>query len=88
MDWGNVVAGAAITLVVSCGDDAPAPNASQPGAGKWDTRASLLTARQEMPSALVGGRIYTPGGYDAQGGTVATLEVYDVAADRWSAGPA
>lgn len=76
-------------LVTACGGDDGLPsNGSQPDLGQWDTRASLATARQEMPSALIGGRIYTPGGYDAQGATVAVLEIYDVAADRWTAGPA
>src|SRR5262245_35816551 len=71
---------------VACGgDDGPPSNGSVLGTGRWDVRAPLGTARQEMPSALIGGRIYTPGGFDAQGGTVAILEIYDVASDRWSA---
>src|SRR6185312_7119246 len=78
----------AIALAASCGGENGAPNGSQPGLGTWDARASLPTARQEMPSALIGGRIYTPGGYDRQGATIAVLEIYDVAADRWTGGPA
>jgi len=76
--------------LLNCGGGAgmPSSGTSAPGDGVWAAKAPLPTARQEMPSALVAGRIYTPGGYDAKGQTVAVLEVYDVAADRWSSGPA
>ncbi|MGH7358371.1 MAG: Kelch repeat-containing protein, partial [Candidatus Rokuibacteriota bacterium] len=47
----------------------------------------MPTARQEMPSALVSGRIYTPGGLDASRNASAVLEVYDVAANRWTTAP-
>jgi len=68
----------ALSLAVACGDDdGPSTDQSQPGVGSWDARAPLLTARQEMPSVLIDGRIYTAGGYDAQRATVATLEIYD-----------
>src|SRR6476620_4955654 len=87
MAWSAVVFSACVALAVACGDDNSPTDQSQPGSGLWDTRAPLPTARQEMPSALLGGRIYTPGGYDAQGATVATLEIYDVAADVWTKGP-
>ena len=81
--------GALVISAVACGsDDGPPSTGSVPGTGLWDTRAPLGTPRQEMPSAMIDGRIYTPGGYDAQGATVAVLEIYDVAVDRWSVGPA
>src|SRR5687768_18517084 len=74
------IALALVVAALACGDDdGPPSNGSVPGTGSWDVRASLGSARQEMPSALVDGRIYTPGGYDSQGGTVGTLEIYDVA---------
>src|SRR5262245_48773356 len=86
--WSGALFGSVcLSLVIACSDDSPPTDQSQPGVGVWDTRAPLLTARQEMPSALLGGRIYTPGGYDAQGATVATLEIYDIAADAWTNGP-
>ena len=87
MAWSALVFSACVTLAVACSDDNSPTDQSQPGIGVWDTRAPLPTARQEMPSALLGGRIYTPGGFDAQGATVATLEIYDVAADVWTNGP-
>ena len=88
MSWsGTLVYSVSLSLALACGGDNPPTDQSQPGVGVWDARAPLLTARQEMPSALVDGRIYTPGGYDAQRATVATVEIYDVAADKWTSGP-
>ena len=55
--------------------------------GLWAAIAPLPTARQEMPSVLLNSRIYTPGGYDAQGATTAVLEVFDLGARSWSSGP-
>src|SRR5262245_41226644 len=79
-----------VLLGTTCGNGAngPSPGGSTPTTGSWVAKAALPTARQEMPSALINGRIYTPGGYDAGGQTVAVLEVYDLAADRWASGPA
>ena len=37
---------------------------------------------------IIGGRLYAPGGYDANGALLNVLEVYDIAADSWSSGPA
>ena len=76
---------AVLTPILAC-SNGPA-DAGGMFAGVWSTRASLPTARQEMPSAHVAGRIYTPGGYDSAGQTSAVLEVYDVASDRASAAP-
>ena len=88
MIWPVVIAcSAGLSFAVGCSDDNSPVDQQQSGVGVWDTRAPLPTARQEMPSALLGGRIYTPGGYDAQGATVATLEIYDPAANVWTTGP-
>lgn len=40
-----------------------------------------------MPAAAIGTRIYVAGGLAADGSALATLEIYDVSADRWTAGP-
>ncbi len=69
------------------GGEPPSSTPTPPGAGAWTAKAALPTARQEMPSALIAGRIYTPGGYDAAAQTTAVLEIYEVATDRWSTGP-
>jgi N-acetylneuraminic acid mutarotase len=47
----------------------------------------MLTSRQEMPSALLNGRVYTPGGMNPQGDASAVMEVYDPASNAWSAAP-
>lgn len=52
----------------------------------WRLRASAPTARQEVASAVVGGRIWVVGGLTAADATT-KVEVYNPAADRWSAGP-
>ena len=82
--WGVMAATVAACLLASC-DRAGRAAGTGAAAGSWQAKAPLPTARQEMPSALVAGRIYTPGGFDAAGAASARLEVYDVAADRWSA---
>src|ERR687891_504375 len=53
---------------------------------EWETLAPMPTPRTEVAAAAVGGRIVVVGGF-ALAGTVGTTEVYDVAADAWSAGP-
>ena len=53
----------------------------------WQARASAPTARQEVASAVVDGRIWVIGGLTAAGATDA-VEAYDPATDRWSSGPA
>src|SRR5919106_45176 len=53
---------------------------------EWETLAPMPTPRTEVAAAAVSGRIVVVGGF-ASAGTVGTTEVYDVAADAWSAGP-
>src|SRR5687767_6540831 len=82
----------AVFLLAGCGGDSgDAPAASQdtnPAVrGTWRSRSPLPTARQEMPSAFLGGRIYTPGGMDSQGNALATMEIYDPVTDVWETGP-
>ena len=83
------IAACAIVLIGACGGsngNDPAPAATS--AGEWSSRAALPTARQEMASAVVANRIYTPGGFNSGGQASTVLEIYDVATDRWSTGPA
>ena len=60
------------------------PALAQTDLGQWITRAPLPSARQEMPHAVIDGKIYVVGGID--GGRLATnvMEVYDPALDLWS----
>jgi N-acetylneuraminic acid mutarotase len=52
----------------------------------WKPRASLPTARF-LPNgaAVINGKIYVPGGLNAQGQATSTLFVYDVAGNAWFA---
>lgn len=49
------------------------------GQADWEEVRSMLTARSEMPAAVLDGKIYVPGGF----GGLDSFEVYDAAADTW-----
>jgi N-acetylneuraminic acid mutarotase len=52
----------------------------------WSTRSNLLAANSEMAVAELDGKIYVMGGYPASRVTVAAVQVYDAASNRWSMG--
>lgn len=78
----SFVIGSACALIACSGSS---DSSTRPGA--WSARAALPTPRQEMPSALLGGRIYTPGGIDADRSAEVRMDVYDPATDRWTPAP-
>ncbi|HUP25519.1 MAG TPA: kelch repeat-containing protein [Thermoanaerobaculia bacterium] len=51
--------------------------------GEWVTLTSLRLARQETGAARIGGTIYVVGGLVANGAATASVEAYEVSADRW-----
>jgi N-acetylneuraminic acid mutarotase len=58
--------------------------------GAWQERAEMPTARGGIGSGVVDGRIVVVGGEgnpDSDTGVFAQTEIYDPAADEWSAGP-
>jgi len=60
------------------------------GPGEWGLRAELLENNSEFALAEANGRIYVLGGYPPQTGpnrTKTTVQVYDIANDRWQLGP-
>jgi len=62
---------------------------SQPSPfGEWFTRAPLPTPRQEIPHAVLNGKIYVPGGFTGGGVGTNIVEVYDPAANFWATIPA
>lgn len=69
----------AVTLVV-IGIFAVRPAAVD---ARWVTRAPMQEARQEVSVAALSGEVYVAGGFRQDGSTVATVEVYEIAADRW-----
>jgi hypothetical protein len=52
--------------------------------GTWEDREELMFANSECAVAELDGLIYVIGGYPSDRVTVDTVQVYDVAADRWS----
>ena len=60
---------------------------NSPVSGAWGMRAPLLEANSELASAELNGRIYLLGGYPQNRVTARTVQVYDIANDRWEFGP-
>lgn len=73
-----------LSFSLSCSKSTAPPDDSGPGSGTWNSRANMPTPRQEMPIALLDGKIYVPGGFDGLGQVSTRLEVYDPASDTWS----
>jgi non-specific serine/threonine protein kinase len=63
----------------------PAPSVTT--ALTWQRLAAAPSARTEVAAATSGTRVYVVGGYRADGGTVATVEVFDTATGRWESAP-
>lgn len=52
--------------------------------GLWFSRAPLPTPRQEVPHAVLEGKIYVPGGFGSGGIGSTVVEVFDPATNSWS----
>ncbi len=61
----------------------PTPAAPSPLPAGWERLADLPVGVAKFGVAALGGRLYVVGGYDTRD----TVWVYDIASDRWSAGP-
>lgn len=57
-----------------------------PETDSWTRRADKPTPVLNIAAAVIGDRIYVPGGYDAAQQPVAALEIYDPLQDAWSQG--
>jgi N-acetylneuraminic acid mutarotase len=55
--------------------------------GEWGTRAGLLAANSEFALAESNGKLYVLGGYPSSRETVRTVQIYDIATNRWELGP-
>jgi N-acetylneuraminic acid mutarotase len=64
----------------------PPPPAAVDG-GEWGTRAGLIQPNSEMAFAELNGKLYLLGGYPPTRQTVRSVQVYDIASDRWELGP-
>lgn len=52
--------------------------------GTWQTLAPMPSTRQELATAVLNGKIYVIGGYNAGGGSTNTVEVYDPNMNTWA----
>ncbi|MFN2476536.1 MAG: Kelch repeat-containing protein [Chthoniobacterales bacterium] len=52
--------------------------------GSWRSLAPLPTARQELATAVLNGKIYVIGGYDENRRSTTTVDDYNPATDRWA----
>ena len=60
------------------------------GSGEWGMRAQLIDNNSEFALAEANGKIYVMGGYPPEPGpnrTKRTVQIYDIASDRWQLGP-
>lgn len=60
----------------------------EPETNTWTSLSSKPTAVSEISAAIIGGKIYVPGGRLASGAISNQLEIYDIHLDNWSAGQA
>lgn len=65
----------------------PPPLSPSGEAAEWRALAPARTERTEVAATAAGTRIYVAGGYEADGGTVATVEVFETRTGRWTDGP-
>ena len=56
--------------------------------GEWGQRSGLLQPQSEFALAEANGKLYVLGGYPPSRITVRTVQIYDIATDRWQLGPA
>jgi N-acetylneuraminic acid mutarotase len=61
----------------------PGPGQSAPVGGVWSTLAPMPTARQEISVSVLDGKVFVIAGFDSQGQSTATVEVYDPRTNTW-----
>ncbi len=87
----SIVAAATASVTVAGSAQANAPmivlNRVAVDPGGWGFRARLLEANSEFALAESDGKLYVLGGYPASRVTARTVQVYDIATDKWQLGP-
>jgi N-acetylneuraminic acid mutarotase len=79
-----IVAGVALTLAACAVDERAMTRPARADlAGGWADGPRLNDARAEIAAAVLDGRIYTGGGFDAQGADLTSFEVLDPATGAW-----
>ena len=79
--------GLATLLNLGVGGSVASGAPEDPPPGAWGLRAELLEPNSEFAVADLDGKLYVLGGYPANRVTVRTVQVYDIATDRWEFGP-
>jgi len=76
-------------IVTSCEESKSGINNYMPDIkeGKWNSRARLTTARQELQPVLHENKIYLIGGFNSRLQVSSKVEIYDIESDTWSTGP-
>jgi uncharacterized protein (TIGR03437 family) len=65
---------------------APARESNQTNnRGEWRTLAPLPTARQEVSTAVLDGKVYVIAGFNSAGGNTNNVDVYDPQTNTWAA---
>ena len=78
----------ALVLTSACAAGSPEEAGTIPiGPGDWGSRAELIEPNSELALAELNGKLYLLGGYPASRQTARTVQVYDIATDRWELGP-
>lgn len=80
-----VAATLSLGLLAGC-EDPPTTTPAVTGVA-WRTVTPMTVPRTEVAATAAGQRIYVIGGFIADGGTVATVEVLDTATGQWTRGP-
>jgi N-acetylneuraminic acid mutarotase len=79
-----VVIAIAIAAIACESEVAQVPDAAaDQQTGTWTNGPALIEARAEVAAAVLDGRIYVGGGFDAAGADLSTFESLDPAAGRW-----
>lgn len=79
---------AVVIITLACSEEKSTnPDTEPPVSSSWIKRASLPTPRQEVPHALLNGKIYVPGGLDLFGLGSVIVEVFEPTTNSWSSGP-
>jgi non-specific serine/threonine protein kinase len=88
--WPRSVAAVLVAAALAlAGCTAQRASRPAPGPGKlaWRLLADAPTGRTEVAAAADGGYVWVAGGFGRDGATLATVERYDLARDRWERGP-
>src|SRR5687768_4493385 len=65
----------------------PNPNPIKVDGGEWGVRTGLIEPNSELALAELNGKLYLLGGYPSSRQSVRTVQIYDIATDRWTLGP-